>query len=136
MTIQIPENAIILNGKIYVLVGDDNPGECKRCAACEECDKGRTLLCQLLDTDVQHKRFAVMDAKASPWHTITNGNGVPINGEMVVGVWIQGPEHYSGFCWRDPRTGEWYDKDGDLTCEPDYWIDDPSETDYAEKRRF
>lgn len=67
-----------------------------------------------------------------PWHEGTP----PTHGEMVIGVWIQGPEHYAGFCWRDPRSGEWYDRDGDVTCVPDYWIDDPSETDYAEKRSF
>jgi hypothetical protein len=93
-------------------------------------------LCQLIDFDGQGKRFDVLDLNASPWHTIINGEGVPTSGDMVVGVWIQGPEHYSGFCWRDPRTGEWYDQEGDVTCEPDYWINDPSATDYADKRKF
>jgi hypothetical protein len=136
MTIPIPENAIILNGKVYVLVDDDQPEECHRCALREQCDKGGTLLCQLIDFDGQGKRFDVLDLNASPWHTIINGEGVPTSGDMVVGVWIQGPEHYSGFCWRDQRTGEWYDQEGDVTCEPDYWINDPSATDYAYKRKF
>lgn len=135
MNIPIPENSITINGRIYVLVDDEEPDECLRCALRGKCDT-QNLLCQILDDAPQGKRFEKMDVAGSPWHTIIDGEGIPTTRDMVIGVYIQGPEHYAGFCWRDPRTGDWYDADGDLTCEPDYWIEDPSESDYADKRRF
>lgn len=134
MNVPIPENSITINGTIYVLVDDEEPEECTRCALSAECDT-QNLLCNLLDKAPQGKRFEAMDVKASPWKTVIAGSPVPDTDRPVVGYWICGPEPFVEIVTHDPESGEWQDLDTS-GCEqhnmkePDYWIDLPDNNEY------
>ena len=108
MNIPIPENAIIINGRIYVLVDDGEAEECSRCALQEQCNTS-SLLCELLDDAPQDKRFEKMEVKASPWKTVICGSPVPDTDRPVVGYYISGPDCFAEIVTHDPETEEWQD---------------------------
>lgn len=135
MNIPIPENSITINGEIYVLVDDEESDECQRCALRERCDT-QGILCQILDDAPQGKRFEKMEAKASPWKTVINGNPVPDTDRPVVGYYISGPDCFAEIVTHDPETEEWQDCDPNVEDhsmpEPDYWIDIPGYGEYSD----
>lgn len=49
-------DAIIIDGKVYILVDDDMPDECSRCQLADYCNSG-ILLCRVVCEDNISKRF-------------------------------------------------------------------------------
>jgi hypothetical protein len=121
----LPQNAIIIDEDVFVLVEDDEPDECLRCALHDKCDT-QNLLCQILTDAPTDLRFERIERTDSPWHTIIDGEGVPDNDEVVIGYWISGPEKFAEACWYDKEHGKWYSgQTGDELHEPDYWVMKP-----------
>lgn len=132
LTLPIPENAIIINGVVYVLVDneDSNYKDCMGCALCYQCESP-PFLCNLLDRKPLGKHFKPMEAKASPWKSVYS-NKYPEGDEPVVGFWSSGKEPEAALCYHDKMTNEWFDCDrttdygnnGKVDV-PDYWIERP-----------
>jgi len=71
-----------------------------------------------------------MDCKtARHWHIVINGDNVPEDDLIVVGMWISGDEPWVELCHYEHEPQEWYSDDpnnrGNCLREPDYWIESP-----------
>lgn len=54
----LEQNAIIKNGKVYILIDDTMPEECSRCELYEDCyDDSDSMLCTILSENCGHVRF-------------------------------------------------------------------------------
>ena len=71
-----------------------------------------------------------MDCKtARKWHIVIDGDNVPEDDLIVVGMWITGAEPWVELCHYEAEPKEWYSDQpetrGNCLREPDYWIEAP-----------
>ena len=71
-----------------------------------------------------------MSEKKRRWNTVINGDNVPKDDRVVVGMWLTGECPYAELCHYEEKTREWLsnhpETTGDSICEPDYWIETPN----------
>jgi hypothetical protein len=122
------DNAIIINGEVYVLDdGFDESNDCEGCALRDKCCGGFDLICSTLFDAGQGKHFIKADMPEPVfWH---KGENPPSDDRPVIGYWTDYPEEG----WTEPlyySNGEWYNADeNDWASQrkggPDFWIDRP-----------
>lgn len=58
MNAVLDKDAIIINGKVYILVDDETENECERCDLFDQCfEMCADNLCKVLTENNGHKRF-------------------------------------------------------------------------------
>lgn len=122
------DNAIIINGEVYVL--DDNFDEgndCENCALREMCCGGFDLICTTLFDAGQGSHFIKAEMPEPVfWH---KGENPPSDDRLVVGYWKGKPEegwveslYYADGQWHCGSEFNWATS---VKNTPDFWIDRP-----------
>jgi len=120
------DNAIIINGEVYVLDEGFGKNDCEQCALADRCDSMSIVLClELHDAGNGHYVKAEMPEPVF-WN---KGENPPSDDRPVIGFWTDEPEEG----WTEPlyhSDGQWFNaSENDWASPregaPDYWIDRP-----------